>query len=120
MPSGRGAKDRSIDLLIKAIRSLPADEQDEALKGLFRSIQDRPRAPMFGDEPVAAAIDVIGTPAPGQPLEVGKQSTQPLLVRLPVGLHERLRAWSTEHGFSMAAVARGLIERFLDQQEHRR
>jgi predicted DNA-binding protein len=40
-----------------------------------------------------------------------------LPVRLPPELHERLRAWSTEQGFSMASVVRGLVERFLDQQE---
>jgi hypothetical protein len=39
-----------------------------------------------------------------------------LPVRLPPELHERLRRWSNEHGFSMAAVVRGLVERFLDEQ----
>jgi hypothetical protein len=45
------------------------------------------------------------------------QVDQPLLVRLPADLHGRFRRWSVAHGFSMAAVVRGLVERFLDQQE---
>ena len=48
-----------------------------------------------------------------------KQMTAPLLVRLPADLHDRFRRWTTTNGFSMAAVARGLIERFLDDQERR-
>ena len=46
----------------------------------------------------------------------GRQMEQPLIVRLPVDLHARLRDWATANGFSMAAIARGLIERFLDEQ----
>ena len=96
---------------------LPAEEQDEALKGLLRSMQTGRWAPALGDDPTSPMGDLVV--GPGPPLDVGKQTTQPLLIRLPVGLHERLRSWSTGHGFSMAAVARGLIERFLDQQDRR-
>jgi hypothetical protein len=39
-----------------------------------------------------------------------------LPVRLPPELHARLREWCAEHGFSMAGVVRGLVERFLDGQ----
>jgi hypothetical protein len=42
---------------------------------------------------------------------------QVMPVRLPADLHSRLRTWSTEHGFSMATVVRGLVSRFLDGQE---
>ena len=51
---------------------------------------------------------------PGPPFDTVKQMTAPLLVRLPADLHDRFRRWTTTNGFSMAAVARGLIERFLD------
>ncbi|HWE89247.1 MAG TPA: hypothetical protein VG317_07265 [Pseudonocardiaceae bacterium] len=44
----------------------------------------------------------------------GEHQTVP--VRLPTELHTRLRTWSTENGFSMATVVRGLVSRFLDQQ----
>jgi hypothetical protein len=40
-----------------------------------------------------------------------------LPTRLPPELHERLRRWSIEQRFSMAGVVRGLVERFLDEQE---
>ncbi len=53
----------------------------------------------------------------GPVFDTSKQMTAPLLVRLPADLHDRLRRWSTTNGFSMAAVARGLIERFLNEQE---
>jgi hypothetical protein len=41
---------------------------------------------------------------------------QLVTIRLPAEQHERLRTWCTEHNFTMAAVVRGLIERFLDAQ----
>jgi hypothetical protein len=44
------------------------------------------------------------------------EANQLVTVRLPTEQHERLRTWCTEHSFTMAAVIRGLIERFLDQQ----
>ncbi len=109
VPTEREGKDRSTDLLLKAIRSLPEEEQDEVLKGLFRSSLSHT------DDPVFSGGDVTVTPGP--PFDVVKQTTQPLLVRLPVDLHERLRGWATSHGFSMAAIARGLVERFLDEQD---
>ena len=48
-----------------------------------------------------------GAPAPAQ---------QMVPVRFSVEQHARLRAWCTEHGFSMATVIRGLVDRFLDSQ----
>jgi hypothetical protein len=52
----------------------------------------------------------------GGGLSVG-QGHQVVPVRLPADLHGRLRRWSSEHGFSMATVVRGLVSRFLDSQE---
>jgi hypothetical protein len=52
----------------------------------------------------------------GGGLSVG-QGHQVVPVRLPAELHSRLRKWSSEHGFSMATVVRGLVARFLDSQE---
>src|SRR5262245_19422813 len=48
-------------------------------------------------------------------LPAGEES-QLVTVRLPAEQHERLRTWCGEHNFTMAAVVRGLIERFLDAQ----
>ena len=103
------------DLLLKAIRSLPQHEQDEVM----RSIVGRAFAGSDTSSP-AVEMDLLSpdvTVTPGPPFDVVRQMTAPLLVRLPADLHDRLRRWSTANGFSMAAVARGLIERFLNEQE---
>jgi hypothetical protein len=107
------------NLLLKAIKSLPQDEQDEVLRSIIGQA--------FGAKGALSAIhgaDVFAAPpdftvVSGPPFDTVKQMTAPLLVRLPADLHDRFRSWSTTNGFSMAAVARGLIERFLDDQERR-
>lgn len=38
-------------------------------------------------------------------------------VRLETDRYERLRDWCGQHGFSMATVIRGLLARFLDEQQ---
>lgn len=48
-------------------------------------------------------------------LAAGEES-QLVTIRLPAERHAELREWCTEHSFTMAAVVRGLIERFLEQQ----
>jgi predicted DNA-binding protein len=40
-------------------------------------------------------------------------------IRFPEPLYQRLKEWSNEHNFPMAVVVRGLVERFLDEQQHR-
>ena len=37
-------------------------------------------------------------------------------IRLPTEQHAALRDWCAKHGFSMATVVRGLVERFLDER----
>jgi len=123
--------DRVSKLLLKAVRGLPQKEQDQVLAALIRSALPSP-------------VTAAGRPAPGSlphprpassaPLppemlllsdpgaaQVGVEALGPgvamLPVRLPPELHERLRRWSNEHGFSMASVVRGLVERFLDEQD---
>ncbi len=41
---------------------------------------------------------------------------QLITIRLPAERHAHLRTWCAEHGFTMAAVVRGLVERFLEQR----
>jgi hypothetical protein len=48
-------------------------------------------------------------------LPVGEDS-QLITIRLPAERHAQLRDWCAEHEFTMAAVVRGLVERFLEQQ----
>lgn len=40
-------------------------------------------------------------------------------VRLAEPQHRRLKKWCEEHNFSMAVVLRGLVERFLEEQDRR-
>lgn len=53
----------------------------------------------------------LGAPAQG-PLR-----TMP--VRFPEPQYHRLKDWSEAHNFPMAVVVRGVVERFLDEQERR-
>jgi hypothetical protein len=48
-------------------------------------------------------------------LPIGEES-QLVTIRLPAQRHAQLRAWCSEHDFTMAAVVRGLVERFLEHQ----
>ena len=40
-------------------------------------------------------------------------------VRFPEPQYERLKKWCEEHNFPMAVVVRGVVERFLDEQQRR-
>jgi len=44
------------------------------------------------------------------------EGSQLVTIRLPAEQHERLRTWCAVHSFTMAAVVRGLVERFLEEQ----
>ena len=44
------------------------------------------------------------------------EDSQLITIRLPAERHGELRAWCASHGFTMAAVVRGLVERFLEDQ----
>lgn len=116
---GTGAE----NLLLKAIRSLPQEEQDEVLRSIIGRAFAAPGRPsslhaISGEHVYLGGPDI--SMVPGPPVDTVKQMTAPLLVRLPADLHDRFRRWSTTNGFSMAAVARGLIERFLNDQERTR
>lgn len=42
--------------------------------------------------------------------------SQLVTVRLPQEVHGQLRDWCGEHGFTMASVIRGVIERFVSER----
>ncbi len=107
------------NLLLKAIKSLPPEEQDEVLRSIIGQAFGARGASMTFHGPDVFAPPPGVTVVQGRPVDTVKQMTAPLLVRLPADLHDRFRRWSTTNGFSMAAAARGLIERFLDDQESR-
>lgn len=127
--------DRVSKLLLKAVRGLPQKEQDQVLAALIRSALPSPVTaagrPAPGSlphpRPVSAPLPpemlLLSDPATAAQagsVEASGSGVAMLPVRLPPELHERLRRWSNEHGFSMASVVRGLVERFLDEQGQRK
>lgn len=71
---------------------------------------------------VASAM-VARTALPSAPTPyIGYSTRGPLRtmpVRLPEEHYQRLKDWSESHSFPMAVVVRGLVERFLDDQQPR-
>jgi hypothetical protein len=113
--------DRMAGLLLKAIRSLPPRQQDELLRGFLRPVLAARPSIATPPPPVAPSSDVLFfheelVPGPMPPAAL-QDPTCMLPIRLTPQTRDRLRLWATDHGFSMAAVVRGLIERFLDEQE---
>lgn len=115
-------EDRVAKLVLKAVRTLPQRDQDQVLTALFRSAlsEPTPAEPNPSAQPTPPPEVLMlshqgAFPVPAPTMGASGQSTM-LPVRLPPDLHERLRRWSTDQGFSMAGVVRGLVERFLDQQ----
>ncbi len=103
------------ELLAKAVDGLePAERQKITAWLLERSYGARLAAPPFG----------IGTTIGREPGERLTESLggslrgehQVVPIRLPTEQHAALRDWCQEHGFTMATVVRGLIERFLEEQ----
>lgn len=111
--AGSSGNERAADLLLRALSSLEPAERDIVLKAvLCGSLPTHPVQPLaLGDFPSVPAGPGSWVATTGQ-----SQMNQPLVIRLPSDLHARFRKWSTNNGFSMAAVARGLIERFLDER----
>jgi Arc/MetJ-type ribon-helix-helix transcriptional regulator len=108
---------RPARLLVKAVRSLSEQDQRILLTALFRDAIPGPIGRMPDD-----VVFLRSSPMPVPYGAVSEPMTEPLgptamlPVRLPPDLHERLRRWSNQSGFSMASVVRGLVERFLDEQ----
>jgi hypothetical protein len=115
---GRGGTQdgQQVASYVKAVRTLPS-EADQVFTAMFEafaeltvtrsSVSESPDVMMLRHSPMW-----MGTAAPFE----APRPTRVLPVRLPPELHERLRSWSAEQGFSMAAVVRGLVERFLEDQ----
>jgi hypothetical protein len=100
--AGTSRSDRAARLLLRALDTLTPAEKRVVLEALLTG--------SIGG--LAVAFD-----RPSFPSGTSRQMEQPLLVRLPSDLHRRFRKWTTDNGFTMAAVARGLVERFLDEQD---
>jgi hypothetical protein len=104
-----------VELLQKAFDSLTAGERRRVLHALIE-------AAIAPDTEISAGAAMPPGLSPEGWFNPGLRSSAPtavLPVRLPGDQLERLRSWSTDHGFSMAVVIRGLVDRFLDDQAQR-
>jgi hypothetical protein len=111
-------------LMIKAVRSLPAEEQDKLMEAMLeprlvawsgaaeRGLPPDPVHRIYGQDPrYGVTLPPLG-PETGGPW-------QSVPVRLSTDQHERLKQWCQANGFTMAVVLRGLVARFLDDQAGR-
>ena len=105
------------DLVLKALDSLTAEERRQVLSALVEAaIAPAPAShPVRPHEPPAVSSEAWF----GHPRKSSGGPPSVLPVRLPADQLERLRSWCADHGFSMAVVIRGLVERFLDDQSGR-
>lgn len=123
-------------LLLKAVRSLPQDEQDTVLTELLgaKVVGGRPQPPSGQSprgDPGRASLTSMEVQRvslgwePGEPLSAFSPQVRPggpwqtVPTRLSVEQYDRLKQWCQANGFAMAVVLRGLIERFLDEQARR-
>jgi hypothetical protein len=132
-PEGPEAAGSPPSLLLSALDALPQDQRRMVLQWLFERIPGAtPPVELTGEwRPAEDAFTVHRQRRRAERESAERESAELLLrvsdqlrgdyqmvpVRLPTADHARLRAWSQEHGFSMATVIRGLLSRFLD--EHR-
>ena len=104
-----------VELVLKALDSLTVEERRRVLSALVEAAI-LPAARTSAREAMPPALFPEGWFSPGL------KSAAPasvLPVRLPTEQLERLRSWCADHGFSMAVVVRGLVDRFLDDQAQR-
>jgi hypothetical protein len=109
---------------VELLETLPQQERQEITTWLLKLGHTRPTTPAgFG---VAWSSDPSLQVHPTEVVSRAQRLTSALpagedsqlvTLRLPAERHAELRAWCTDHGFTMAAVIRGLVERFLEQQE---
>jgi hypothetical protein len=113
MGEARAGGDRAAGLLLKALDGLPAGERQTVLQALLTGSLGAV-AGGHGSLPLDEYF-VVPERQPGE-FEKLSSVSRMLPVRLTPESHERLRRWSTDHGFAMAVVVRGLIERFLEER----
>jgi hypothetical protein len=115
------------DKLVGLLETLPAADRQEITAWLLNRTVPAGPAGLLASAALRGR-NLMGVPdlgpesghgALGGSLPAGEES-QLVTFRLPAERHAELRTWCTEHGFTMAAVVRGLIERFLEEQQQRR
>jgi hypothetical protein len=110
--------------LAAALETLSPEDRQEVTAWLLENRPPAPPAPLRLDNPrMRRAAVWTGMPPDWRRQVTGAlpsgEVSQLVTVRLPTDQHVRLRDWCSSHNFTMAAVVRGLIERFLDDQEPR-
>ncbi len=102
------------ELLLRAVRGLPKEEQDVVMRQLLeRHAAVTPAPP--GRGPWMHLLPESGWGLPRTP-ERGSGSLRVVPVRLSAEQHEALKQWCEANDFSMAVVIRGLVDRFLASQ----
>lgn len=136
--SQRREAEQNLRLLVQAVGLLPEPDREHLYVWLLNMAArvDVPPGSVIPGAPAAAARRLKWatqaartTPARSSPSEVFESlqlagfrgssgaAQQMVPVRFSAEQHARLRAWCSEHGFSMATVIRGLVDRFLDSQQ---
>jgi hypothetical protein len=99
--------------LAALLETLPSAERQEISAWLIAGPHPSP-VPSFDFNQFEEHLLSIGAaPFPA------KDDTQLSTVRLPTESHAKLRDWCARNGFTMAAVIRVLVERFLEDQARR-
>ena len=110
----RGAMVSAPAKLAALLETLPSEERQAIVAWLFGGSQPR-TGPWFSPQQTwSIGTEQLLSMGP-VPFPVG-ENTQLSTVRLPTESHTKLREWCSNNGFSMAAVIRGLVERFLEEQ----
>lgn len=118
-------------ILVRALAGLPAEDRDKVytwLLGTSLRMQPGVMEPLgrrvrwaVAAESGAVTQQDFGTASADLVRDLFRGSAgsaqQMVPVRFSADQHARLRAWCSEHGFSMATVIRGLVDRFLDGQQ---
>jgi ParG protein len=118
-------------ILVRALAGLPAEDRDKVYTWLLgTSLRMQPGVMQPLGRRLTWAVRAESGSATTQEFgDLGSTVVQDLLrgqsgsvqqmvpVRFSADQHARLRAWCSEHGFSMATVIRGLVDRFLDSQQ---
>jgi hypothetical protein len=109
-------------LMVKAVRSLPPEEQDTLLEAMLEPRLAPWPAPGGPELPTPHQLARPGPPYGVTLPPLGPETGGPwqsVPVRLSTDQHERLKQWCQANGFTMAVVLRGLVARFLDDQANR-
>lgn len=114
VPRYRRLMDTVPEKLAALLETLPSAERQEIAAWLFAGSAGGRADLRLDPDRFEQVMLSIGT----APFPAG-EDTQLSTVRLPTESHAKLREWCSDHGFTMAAVIRGLVERFLDAQAKR-